>query len=638
MRRHPDPKNRDGGSSTKHTTTIRHNTTQPNITQAHTTTKPTPSPSWRGIFEGQRVGKFRSAKDCHAARRLWNAPSNPLGDPFRQYISVVVGWAQLREHIFPVLEASRRALDRHACADAQALRGVPEECKALWRCRPHKLLSRDTAFEATRNTWEYLYRTMRCGIFVRISGGKVVLFVPFVNPEYRNDWADSLQFEGGSFEAYCAGKAPLLTFPEEVLPDRSRWWCNGNILCNVCPRDLWGDAYLPQLRDMLDVTCDLHDVPDVEFFVNKRDFPQLRKDLTSPYAFMYPPADRPHALPAADVHPVFAPVMSFYGSAAFADVLIPTAEDWEVATGDVFPPYGLESRTRGALRAAAGVPWAERKPVMLFRGGATGGGVDPLTNLRLAVAALDGLEGFDVGVVKWNVRDKKLADEVCVRHVKPDRLPFGLKPYMGLEEQGRYKYHLYIDGHCAANRLGTMMTLGALIVRVTPPPLTPEEPHHQFPDNEGGQSWLLRHLRPFDWRGASADDATRVVTDDQDHIPCSVYDLPALLPWLRAHDDVCLALARNAARKAARLLTVDAITAYWARVLLSLHRRTQGGSYSRWFSPTDAGAPGPVYPPRAPRPPTAGSELDAKRLKRFSALLEWDDTDWMIQEDASWSS
>jgi len=579
---------------------------------------------WRGIFEGQKVAKFRSAKDCHAAKTSWGAPSNPKGDPFHQYISVVVGWAQLQKYIFPVLDESRRKIDGYKWADPKLMESLPEHLKNLWRCAPYRLLNRDRAFEATLNTFEYMYRTMRCGIFVRISGGKVVLFVPFVNPDYRNDWSEDIVFEGGSYEAYVEGKNKYLKFPEAVIKDKSQWWLNGNILCNVASKDLWGDAYLPHLRDMLDVTCDLHEVPDVEFFINKRDFPQLRKDLTSPYSFIYHHEKRPPRRPGVaiephhlsyDMKPVYAPIMSFYGSEAFADVLIPTAEDWEIATGDVFPPYGLESRTKEALKKASSIPWRKRKADVVFRGGATGGGVDPLTNLRLAVAAMDGkVEGFDVGVVKWNLRDKKLEDEVCVRHLKPDRLPFGLKPYMGLEDQCKYKYHLYIDGHCAANRLGTMLGLGSTIIRVVPPG---DEPH-LFPHNEGEDSWLTPLLCPFNWKAAEPGD---LPSGSQDHLRCSVYDLPALLTWMRANDEICEILAENAAFKAKRYISVDYITTHWYQLLLALHRRTQGGSYSRWFSPSETSMPEPTYRPKAP-PST--KPLNPDRQARIDPLLTWE--------------
>jgi hypothetical protein len=39
---------------------------------------------------------------------------------------------------------------------------------------------------------------------------------------------------------------------------------------------LWGDQLLVPLRDMLHALCAARDVPDCEFFVNKRDYPHLK--------------------------------------------------------------------------------------------------------------------------------------------------------------------------------------------------------------------------------------------------------------------------------------------------------------------------------------------------------------------------
>jgi hypothetical protein len=59
----------------------------------------------------------------------------------------------------------------------------------------------------------------------------------------------------------------------------------------------WGDQFLFQLKDMLAETCATREIPDCEFFINKRDYPQLKfhmnDDLSNagfpvePYGFIY---------------------------------------------------------------------------------------------------------------------------------------------------------------------------------------------------------------------------------------------------------------------------------------------------------------------------------------------------------------
>ena len=78
--------------------------------------------------------------------------------------------------------------------------------------------------------------------------------------------------------------------------------------------------------------------------MNKRDYPQLKFNDTlgpvEPYGFIFDKDDRD---PSQDIKldqnnfKSYAPILSFYSSDRFADIPFPTSEDWEVATGMVFP-------------------------------------------------------------------------------------------------------------------------------------------------------------------------------------------------------------------------------------------------------------------------------------------------------------
>jgi hypothetical protein len=121
------------------------------------------------------------------------------------------------------------------------------------------------------------------------------------------------------------------------LSDTNRWWANGNILCNVQVSDehkrhphFWGDQHLPHMKDMIQQTCAAREVSDCDFFLNKRDHPQLKSDLSEPYGFLYE-EERP-SLPR-EKHASYAPILSFYTSPEFADVPFPCAEDWMAAIG-----------------------------------------------------------------------------------------------------------------------------------------------------------------------------------------------------------------------------------------------------------------------------------------------------------------
>ena len=139
--------------------------------------------------------------------------------------------------------------------------------------------------------------------------------------------------------------------------------------------DFWGANYLPQLKDMLCTVCRDRTVPDCEFFINKRDFPHLKADLTEPYDFVYPPS-MPVPPLTRERYASYAPIVSFFvseiapadGAApTFADLAFPNTDDWETATGRVYPG-GKDIRSSDKRMVRAGPAWwkSRRAVTMLF--------------------------------------------------------------------------------------------------------------------------------------------------------------------------------------------------------------------------------------------------------------------------------
>lgn len=155
------------------------------------------------------------------------------------------------------------------------------------------------------------------------------MFVPFVNKDYVNTWGKQFTLEK-PLNQYYREKRRFIK--EDVIPDKTLWWANGNIICNVQSHRFWGDSYLTQLRDMLQTLCMNRKLPDCEFFINKRDFPQLKGNLTEPYDFLYNRDDVPLA---REKYKTYAPIASFFVSKGteFADFPLVCTDDWETATG-----------------------------------------------------------------------------------------------------------------------------------------------------------------------------------------------------------------------------------------------------------------------------------------------------------------
>jgi hypothetical protein len=212
--------------------------------------------------------------------------------------------------------------------------------------------------------------------------------------------------------------------------------------------------------------------------------------------------------------------------------------------------------------------------VAFFRGSATGAGVTPDTNQRLHLCALShewtrqGADMLDAGITSWNMRDKKEFGKPMT-YIKPTTLPFGLAPFVPLYEQAQYKYLVYVQGHCAANRYANLMSLGCVILKVASTCDAPD-------------MWYFPLLQPY-----------------VDHVPVAadLSDLEQQILWCRAHDAECAAIAAAAQRLHREQLTVAGITAYMAAPLTEVSARcstdADAVAEDEAYTPLDSGIPPP---------------------------------------------
>lgn len=73
---------------------------------------------------------------------------------------------------------------------------------------------------STLHTLQYLFYHMKCGILVSIRNNKLVVFCPFVNKEYENNWHDVLQVEG-TLDSYYLRKSRF--YRDEDIIEKSKW-------------------------------------------------------------------------------------------------------------------------------------------------------------------------------------------------------------------------------------------------------------------------------------------------------------------------------------------------------------------------------------------------------------------------------
>jgi len=292
-----------------------------------------------------------------------------------------------------------------------------------------------------------------------------------------------------------------------------------------------------------------------------------------PYGFIFDKDDR---YPEQDVDLVpqhrfntYAPIVSFYAAKEdrFSDIPWPSSEDWEGACGEVFPGtfFHTKDRTTGRAKFSSNPRdlfteenfrkfergWDEPPPrnrvaTAFFRGTATGGGTTIENNQRLKVAYLShewkddkekgGEEPFlDAAIVGWNMRDKKTAaGPMTFLRATNFKFTAGKHHFTPIYEQSKYKYLVYVDGHCAACRYGFMMRLGSVILKVAP---------RQVADT----MWYFPLLKPY-----------------VDHVPvkADLSDLEEKIRWCRQNDDKCREIGQNALKFYEKYVARDALIDY----------------------------------------------------------------------------
>jgi hypothetical protein len=446
-------------------------------------------------------------------------------------------------------------------------------------------LRNPTSRIAVLNTFKYLFNVMKCGIYVRIFDGKIDAFVPFCNNNFESEWGillDQQLKDKKNVEEYYHDKEEYykgldkkygINYKHEKVIESKKWWCNGNIIDNVYsdnnhgnPRvPQWGTFLLKDIYEMIEETCKTKQIKNTEFFINKRDHPQMKNNLSTPYDFIsertkyrtlnlgkYDIKDKNNQrhyiannIKSMDVNSKkeyyrnyirnveFIPIFSFFVDKYFADFPFPTTDDWG-----------------NTLASFSDIPFEDKTKTLFFRGSATGGGVDLETNQRLNISQLsfdwenerneEEVPLLDAGIVSWNTRDKKLTAESQVQYIEPHKFKFGLKDYVTMEEQALYSYILYIDGHCAAARYSSLMKTKSVIFKVESLSTTP-----------GKDLWFFPLLKPW----------SHFIPIKRDFS-----DLKEKILWARENDEKCKIIIHNSTRFYEKMLTKEGITEYLGEV------------------------------------------------------------------------
>lgn len=423
-------------------------------------------------------------------------------------------------------------------------------------------LYRTLSADAVDNTFFYLFNKFKKGVFVKIKDRRVAVFLPFSKHNFINEWSNRIRFDPTRFESMNAFLSYASTRDGTQRPVKfnfniEEWYSNNGLFRNEFPMTE-RDRNLDPLLDMLTTLCNERDVPDIEFFINRRDFPVLSKKNCEPYDHIF---DADNVPLKSHAFSKYAPVLSMVTTDRHADIPMPTHEDWarvaSIAEGKLFEP------DRRDYRYTFDVKWEDKIACAVFRGASTGAGVtwekevNPYTfNPRLFAAKLSqdrkdaGVTPLllDAGITEWNTRPRKIRKEPYLRTVEVESLGVRLSPGMPPTEQARYKYILNIDGHVSAFRLSLELSMGSVVLL---------QEHTVGTTNY--RMWFHRMLQPY----------VHYVPVKKD-----LSDVLEKIEWCTQHDDECRQMAENARAFYEKFLTRDGVLDYFQYLLTRIKSST----------------------------------------------------------------
>lgn len=396
------------------------------------------------------------------------------------------------------------------------------------------------------NTFSYMFNKFKKGIFVKIKDNKLKVFLPFSKYNFENEWGDLIKFNPSQYKdmnQFLESIASIQNYkfnPLRVNQNTKLWYANNCLVRFEYPLSE-GDSGVTHMSDMFKTLCENRKVPDIEFFINRRDFPLLKRNFTEPYDNIF---DSDNIPLLSHKYDKYSPIVGGAITKDYADISIPTWKDW--ARVSAFEGKFFE-KTCDELNYELidKVNWDDKIPTAIFRGTSTGCGVTIDTNPRLKLAYISSITGIedgyrllDAGITKWNLRPRKIKGEKYLQTIDITKQP-PLVKFMSPYEQCNYKYIINVDGHVTAFRLSLELSMGSVILLA----------------DSDYSIWFMKYLIPYTHYVPIKKDLSNIIE---------------IIRWCRSNDDKCKQIAENATNFYKKYLNKDAILDYIQITLINL--------------------------------------------------------------------
>jgi len=399
-----------------------------------------------------------------------------------------------------------------------------------------------------------MFNKFKKGVFVKIQNNKLKVFLPFSKKGFVNEWGNKIKIDPKYGNMYNfvkhINKMMGKNYRISVNKFTDNWYANNCLVRSEYPI-AEGDTNTPNMSDMIKTLCEKRKIPDIEFFINRRDFPLMKKNGTEAYEHMF-----------GDNHPLvsheydqYAPILSMVTTEEFADVPIPTGDDWSRIGNNNGKFFGKECKSYPKIDEF-NIKWKNKKSTAVFRGASTGCGVTINTNVRLKLAYLSVItppdsEGplLDAGISKWQLRPRKLNGEKYLQTIDiptMNKLGIQLASFLSPLQQSGYKYIVHVDGHVSAFRLSLEMSMGCCILLA----------------DSKYTMWYSKMMKPM-----------------VEYVPvkADLSDLVEKIKWCKINDKICKKIAKNAKKFYLKYLQEEGALDYLQKIIIDL--KNQSGLY-----------------------------------------------------------
>lgn len=399
------------------------------------------------------------------------------------------------------------------------------------------------------DTFRYIFHKFKKGIFIQIRNNKLKVMLPFSKHQFTNEWSDLAFFNPELYSEWnelfkSCSKLENRNFKPQFIHKNKHYWYNNNGLIRYEYPIKEQDSGVCMMSHMFNTLCNERIVPDIEFFVNRRDFPLLKNDHTEPYDAWY--GDNTPLL--SHCYNSYTPILSMCRADNFADIPIPTWSDWGrvmMSENKYFP----KCQTYDTI---TDIDWNLKKAIAVFRGSTTGQGTNIETNKRMKLAHLsslniidnDNLPFLDAGITSWNSRPRKNGKYIETLDISSLKLV----PFLSLQEQSQYKYIINVEGHVCAFRLSVELSLGCVVLIV--------ESKYKL--------WYSHLLEPYVHYIPIKEDLS---------------DIFDVIKWCKVNDDKCKQIAENARQFWAKYLQKHHMLDTLQEILWNIKTKTKSYNY-----------------------------------------------------------